>query len=376
MNFDTDRRTFHVEGAMMAEQTGEAHAAYRDEPVLVTGGFGFIGGHLVARLLSLGARVTVIDIRAEEDRPSLLNGERGLRERVRVVPASIDDFELVLGLIRDGRPSWIFNLASYASTIERAMDYPRQTIGTNTIGLVNLLESVRLTEYQPRAIVHTSTDKVYGDAGGVPYDEETTPLRAHGVYDVAKLAADAFARMYHRVFELPTVVMRLCNIFGPHDYNTGYRVVPRAMSAIYSESAPRPPELYEESVEHARDYLYVQDCVEALLRLGTRPSCWGQVYNLMGCAHLKTPQMLEAVVRVAADLERETDPARAEQIERQGYRVVPSHSKKGLVTIQKQCSEGTRLRAATGFEPQISLDEGLRRTAVAYRELYATRGKA
>jgi len=139
------------------------------------------------------------------------------------------DAAAVRALIASRRFTHIFHFAAYATVIERAARNPYETIGSNTMAWVNLLEAVRVSGRNPEAVLLASTDKVYGDCGGEEYDEERTPLRGIGVYDAAKLAADVFSRTYHDVYGLPTVTLRLCNIFGPFDFNTEFRLVPRTL---------------------------------------------------------------------------------------------------------------------------------------------------
>ena len=213
---------------------------------------------------------------------------------------------------------------------------------------------------------------MYGDSQGEPYDEESSPLLATGVYDVSKLAADTFARMYHRVYGVPTIVVRLCNIFGPYDFNTSYRVVPKAMRALLAWERPRPPMLYAGSVNHERDYLYIDDCVRALLEVAAAPQCRGKVYNLRGCKHLTTPAMIGAVVRAAAEVERWSNPALASEIEENSY-VVVAEPTPGVVTIPTQRASGRRLKKDVGFEPQTSLKEGLLLTAEGYHRYFVSR---
>ncbi len=356
---------------MLPSHDSIARRFFRDADVLVTGGFGFIGSHLAARLVDLDANVTLIDLDTSPERPSLINIRPGLRASVRPVRVNLaDPLDVVRDVVRSRPFKAVFSLASFASVVERAVAFPYETAQTNTVGLLNLLESIRTDQHRPFSIVHTSTDKVYGDSDGEPYDEEKSRLLATGVYDVSKLAADVFARMYHRVYGLSTVVLRLCNIFGPHDFNTNYRVVPRAMKSLLAGDSPEAPELYAESAHHERDYLYIDDCVRALIGLAATPRCWGKVYNLKGCAHLKTPLMIQAAMEAAAEVERRSDPARAAEIDGLQIRVVAQPSP-GVVTIPAQRASGRRLTDDLGFEPSVSLADGLIRTAEGYHDYFS-----
>jgi len=348
---------------------------YLGKRVLVTGGFGFIGSHVTHELVELGAQVTVLDQSTRPGRESLINLEEfGLRSRITHTEGSVADSALMRQLAGTGVYEHIFHFAAHASVIEKAVADPLATVQANTMGLVNLLEAVRQAPRQPDCIVHASTDKVYGDADGEPYDEGKTALRGLGVYDSTKLAADVFARMYHEVFGLPTVVLRLCNIFGPHDFNTGYRLVPRSMRRLYDGDEPAPPELYAESKDHYRDYLYIDDCVRAILVVGACPECRGEVFNLMGCCHLSTPEMCRCMVRIGEQVAREDDPQRADLIRRNDVAMTVSGQQSDVLTIGDQRSTGEKLRRATGFAPVISLEEGLCRTARAYRDYFRRQG--
>jgi nucleoside-diphosphate-sugar epimerase len=353
------------------ERLGRLAAHYAGRSAIVTGGFGFIGSHLTRSLLDLGVAVTVLDLRTDESVPSLINDPvLGLRRKCTIVKGDIGDSKLLDEVLSKGDFNFIFNLASYATVIEKAIENPAETIETNTIGLVNILEAVRRHGLSPLRIVHASTDKVYGEMGGEPYEEEKTPLRGIGIYDSSKLAADLFTRTYHEVYGLPTVVLRLCNIFGPSDFNTKHRLIPRALTSLYGQSNPRPPELYFDSIEHCRDYLYIDDLVRAFLLVAFRHECSGETFNLAAVKFASTPEMLKIVVQMAAEIEREYDPVRADQILSGGIAVRVRPHDSSVLTISKQRLNSSKLTRMTEFEPSISFYEGLSRTIRAYRDHY------
>ncbi len=335
---------------------------------MVTGGFGFIGSHMTKCLIELGANVTVFDIRTDETRDSLINDRSlGLRSKIDIITGDLADARAVSDAICGGNFHFIFNFAAYATVIEKAVENPYETILANTMGVVNILESARGLKLRPTRIFHASTDKVYGEMDGEPYDEEKTPLRGIGVYDGAKLAADVFARTYHEIFGLPTVVLRMCNIFGPGDFNTQYRLIPRAMRALYSAPDPKGPELYFDAIEHCRDYLHVDDCIRAILLLAFRHECRGEVFNLAATKYASTPEILKAVVQAAYEIEKDFDPKRADAILGNGIAVRVRVGNPGVVAIKKQRLNGDKLGRITGFEPVISFQEGIERTIRAYR---------
>ena len=353
------------------ESSGQLAEHYAARRVLVTGAFGFVGGHITRRLVEYGARVTALDLRTEPTRPALLNQQKLmlLDDRLTVETADVTDADRVRAIVEAGRFDVIFHFAA-CSTAERAGDNACWTIRTNTVGLVNLLEAVREAARRPEAVFFASTDKVYGEMTGEFYQEDVSPLRGAGLYDASKLAADVFARTYHLVFGLPTVVLRMCNLFGPCDFNTEYRILPRAMKSLFGARVPVPPELYSDAREHFRDYLFIDDAVRAILLLGYHPQCRGDVYNLPGCRYLSTPEMMAAIVEAAADVEADFDPDRARLIREGGFGIKPKTQSSHVPAIRRQHANGQKLRTATGFAPGIDFETGLRRTVKAYRQYF------
>jgi nucleoside-diphosphate-sugar epimerase len=351
------------------ERSGHINDFYEAKNALVTGGFGFVGSHVVKRLVEYGANVTVLDLRTEPEVESLLNDPAlKLRDRVQVCKADITDAAAMSEIIHAGRFHFIYHFAAYGTVIEKAADRPYDTVQANTMGLVNILEAVRQSSFRPNAILFSSTDKVYGEMDGEHYEEEKTPLRGIGVYDAAKLAADVFARTYHDVFDLPTVTLRMCNLFGPHDYNIAYRLVPKAMRNIYGGEQPQAPEMYFDAIEHWRDYLYIEDAVRAILLLTYHPACRGEVYNLMACQYLSTPEMFRTLVHAVHEVEQQHDRDRAENILKNGIAIKVRPGSSHVITIKKQHLNGGKLKKATGFEPATDFKEALVRTVRFYRE--------
>ncbi len=358
------------------EQSGHIKEFYEAKNVLVTGGFGFVGSHVVKKLLEYGANLTVLDLRTGPEVESLINDPAlQIRDRIQTCTADITDSAALKEVIGNGRFHFIYHFAAYGTVIEKAAENPYDTVLANTMGLVNVLEAVRQSSFRPNALFFSSTDKVYGEMDGEHYEEEKTPLRGIGVYDAAKLAADVFARTYHDVFDLPTVTLRMCNLFGPHDYNIAYRLVPRAMHSIYGGEQPQAPEMYFDAIEHWRDYLYIDDAVRAILLLTYHPVCRGEVYNLMACRYLNTPEMFRTLVQAVHAVELQHDRDRAEAILKNGIAVKVRPGSSHVLTIKKQHLNGDKLRKATGFEPATDFQEALTRTVCFYRQHFLANWK-
>ncbi len=356
-------------GRLLSRPGGRPYESrdYSGQRVLITGGMGFLGGHVAARLVEAGADVTIFDIDVSSQRPSIINDAvDGFASQVTLVHGDVrneDDVEAALGSPFD----FVFHFAAY-SVIEHSTDHPVDTISTNVLGVVKLLEAIRQSSWRPKSIVFASTDKVYGQMETPSYSEDS-PLRGIGVYDAAKLAGDVFARTYNEVFGLPSVVLRLCNIFGPHDYNVTFRLIPKALTKIFAKYVPEPPTLYYDSLNHWRDYLYVDDVVDAFLLVASLPECHGQVYNVAAALHAPTPEILRDVVSCARAIERETDASRSDQIDRNGIQVEMREGQSGVVAIDRQHLDGSKL-CALGFQAHTTFRQGLENTVRFYRRHY------
>lgn len=338
---------------------------------LITGGMGFLGGHVARRLVALGADVTIFDIDICSERDSIVNDRRErLRPRMHLVEGDIGNASDVNKLMGEKLFDVVFHFAAF-SVIEKSANAPVRTIETNALGTAHLLEGVRNSRSEPSAIVISSTDKVYGEMEmETERYSEQSPLRGVGIYDAAKLAGDVFAQTYHHVFGQPTVVMRLCNLFGPHDYNVGFRLFPKALTSLFSSAEPITPVLYFNSLNHFRDYLYIDDAVRAFLLVASTPSCAGEVFNISAAHHASTPEVMRLIVEQSAAYEALFDRDRAKKICEHGISIVMRNGSSNVVAISRQHLDGSKLEAATGFVPEVRFVEGLQRTVEFYRSHY------
>lgn len=338
---------------------------YKDKSCLVTGAFGFVGGHVVDFLLKGGAVIHALDIDTSPERQCLLN-LKGLRDKINIITADITDKDTMENVIKETKCSIIFHFAAAATVVEKAMDIPYATVMANTMGLVNILEAARKSDGSIYSILFSSTDKVYGEATELPYVENVTPLRAIGLYDAAKMAADVLAKSYAEVFGVNVIIVRLCNLMGPYDFNIDFRLIPKSLKNIYSEG--QPPELYFHSLDHWRDYLYVDDAVRAMLLLAKEKKCHGEIYNMPACHFASTPTMIKEVVNKTVEIEHRFNGKRAKQILEHGAKIVMGDAKH--IVIEKQHLSGEKIKDAIGFVPQITFDEGLERTILFYRKYF------
>ena len=167
----------------------------------------------------------------------------------------------------------------------------------------------------------------------------------------------------------------MCNIYGPYDFNMGYRLLPKAMANIFGNSEPTAPELYFDAIEHHRDYLYVDDLVTAILLLAHGKKCRGEVYNLSAGTYLPTPQMLKTIVEQAVQVEKEFDSDRAEKILNNGISIHVRSTGATVHAITKQHLNGSKIEDATGFRSQADFLSSLRETIRFYRNYLKTKNE-
>jgi nucleoside-diphosphate-sugar epimerase len=344
-------------------------ADFAGRRTLVTGAFGFLGGHLARHLVEAGANVTALDIDTDPARPCQLNLVPGLRERVAVVRTDVTDGPLLDRLLQTTRFDFVFHFATHATIVQRAQAAPLRAIESAAMGIVHLLDALRRNGASETFLLHASSDKVYGDAKGGAYSEATTPLDGHGVYEASKIAADLFARTYASTYGNRLVVVRMCNVFGPYDLDAmSHRLVPRSLASLF-DTPRRRPQVYAGSRHHCRDYLHVDDCCRALLTLAGRAAeddaLRGRAFNVAG-SNLGTEEMCAAIVDAAAAVvAREGDTEHAQQLRNEGYDVVGANGA-GVVEIARQRCSGDLLREATGFTPMVDVRAGLEATADFY----------
>lgn len=216
--------------------------------VLVTGGAGFIGAHLVEHLVARGDHVTVVDNMKRGRRQKLEQHVRS--RRVQLVEDDIRRFDVLAGAVRGCET--VYHLAAQ-SNVMGAVDDPDFSVTTNVLGTFNVLRSA--AEAGVTRVVFTSSREVYGDARSLPVGEDT-PLLAKNPYGASKVAGEAYCRAFTSTHGLAVHIVRLTNVYGPGDSN---RVIPLWLSA-----AQAGQDLQVYGGEQVIDFLWVGKAVEAL----------------------------------------------------------------------------------------------------------------
>jgi NAD dependent epimerase/dehydratase len=320
--------------------------------VLVTGAGGFIGSRLVELLLAAGHRVRAL---------ARYNGKGSWGHLTGVRPPRADQLEVRLGDVTDPflvrelvqGCDLVYHLAALIG-IPYSYHAPASYVATNVNGTLNVLEACR--QVRTRRVVVTSTSEVYGTARFTPITEDH-PLQGQSPYAASKIAADKLAESFFCSFDLPVVVLRPFNTYGPRQSTRA--VIPTVLAQALSGA----PEVHLGNLEPKRDLTFVDDTARAFVLAGTAPGVEGQVIHFGQGQALSVGEIAQRCLDVAGSKAR---------IVRTAERRRPEKSEVGLLLC-----DPTRARQALGWEPEVSLDEGLRRTAEyvrAHPEQYPPRG--
>jgi len=311
---------------------------------LVTGGLGFIGSSLARALHARGAQVTVCDARIEGQGANPFNLE-GIGPGVDVRAVDVRDQDALCKLVAGCR--WIFHCASQTCHVKSFED-PRPDVDLTIGGTTSLAEACR--HASPDAVlVRTGTRGQYGKPRTLPVSEEA-PSEPRGIYEIAHLSAELILLAYRHNHGLKVVLPRLTNVYGPRAQmrHSGYGVV-NWFVRLALEGRPIP--VFGDG-RILRDFLYVDDCVEALLCLAACPQAVGEVVNVGHDAASDFRTVAELLCRMVEGARWEPAPFTPE---RQAQEPGDFYT------------DWSKLHKLTGWEPSTPLEPGLRRTVEYYR---------
>ena len=308
--------------------------AWSGRRVLVTGAEGFIGSHLVDELLDRGAEVRAF----VHYNPF---GRWGwLQDR-------ISDVEFLQGDVRDGERvataatgvEVVFHLAALIG-IPYSYEAPESYVQTNVAGTYNVLNAARRAGVE--RMVQTSTSEVYGTARQVPIDE-SHPLQPQSPYSASKIGGDMLALSFHHSFGLPLAVVRPFNTYGPRQSMRA--VIPSVLQQLYSGSE----EIKVGATSPTRDFNFVTDTVAGFLAVAECDRALGEVVNVGSGREIAIGELIELLISTSGrDARMVTDETRLR----------PAGSE-----VERLLCDNTRAREWAGWAPEVSLEEGLRRTA-------------
>lgn len=319
----------------------------RGKRVLVTGAGGFIGSHLCARLAEEGAHARAfVRYNSRGDAGLLRYLNRLTRESIEVTSGDLRDPEAVRAAARDCEI--ILHLGALIA-IPYSYRHPRETVETNVLGTLNVLEAARAAE--AARVVHTSTSEVYGTARSERISESHV-LQGQSPYSASKIGADKIAQSYHLSFGVPVVTLRPFNTYGP-----GQSM--RAVIPTIVAQALRGEEVRMGALDTVRDFTYVTDTVDGFIRAATVEGIEGEEFNLGTDSEVSIGEIVE---RTGAIVGRPLRPLVQDQ------RLRPAGSE-----VLRLRSDNSKAMGELGWKPRVNLDEGLRHVAAwigAHPELY------
>lgn len=313
--------------------------------VFVTGATGLVGSWLTRRLLEDGAHVVALVCEVEPQSELIRSGTIS---RVVVVNGRLEDRAAIERIVNEHHIDTIFHLGAQ-TLVGTAYRAPVATFESNVQGTWNVLEAARIHSALVERVIVASSDKAYGEQVELPYREDM-PMMGRAPYDVSKSCTDLIAQSYHSTYGVPIAIARCGNIYGGGDLNWS-RIVPGTVRALIRGEQP----VIRSDGTLVRDYLYVDDVVEAYLLLGEALSnasdTAGEAFNFSDETPLSVLEVYEAICAAA------------------GRHVEPLVLGKAVAEIAKQHLSSAKAARVLRWKPRYRLQEGLSRTVAWYNDL-------
>jgi len=309
---------------------------WANKRVLVTGAGGFIGSHLVQRLLAEGAMVRAFVRYNSRGDPGLLRmlSTQELT-RIEIIAGDLQDEHAVRKAVEGIQV--IFHLGAMIS-IPYSYRHPVEVAKTNFIGTLNVLTACR--DFAVERLIHTSSSEVYGTAIYTPMSE-SHPLQGQSPYSASKIGADKLVESFSCSFETPVVTVRPFNTYGPRQ--SARAVIPAIITQVLTKDT-----IFLGNQATIRDFTFVKDTVAGVVKAAEVPGIEGKVLNLGTGQEIKVGELAQKIIqKTGRSVEITIDPVRLR----------PEHSE-----VLRLLSDNTLAQKTLGWKPEVSLDEGLDQT--------------
>jgi len=321
--------------------------------ILITGGAGFIGSHVIRRFVNKYPEYRIINLDALTYAGNLENlKDVDSKSNYEFVKGNINDGAFIAQLFSDYNFDGVLHLAA-ESHVDRSISDPMSFIMTNIVGTVNLLNAARETwknNYEGKLFYHISTDEVYGSLGETGLFTETTSYDPQSPYSASKASSDHLVRAYHNTYKLPIVISNCSNNYGPNQFPE--KLIPLAIHNIKNH---KPIPIYGKG-ENIRDWLYVEDhaaAIDLIFHEGQK----GDTYNIGGNNEWTNIGLIRVLCKV---MDRKL-----------GH---PEGSSEKLITFVKDRAghdlryaiDSSKLQRELGWQPSLQFEEGIEKTVEWY----------
>lgn len=323
---------------------------WKDKNVLITGINGFVASSLAKKLVGQGSKVIGVlkDLSVFDSLEEL-----GIQDKVNVTFGDVSSYDTMRRIVNKYEVDVIFHLAA-VSTVRICSRDPLVAFRTNIEGTWNVLEAARGSR-TVKSIVVASTDKCYGVPERLPYKEGDV-LNGLATYDASKACADIVARSFAYNYSMPVSVTRCCNIYGPGDLNLS-RIIPNTIRRM---SNGQPAMLWSDSAEMVREFIYIDDVVDAYMLIAQNmEKTKGQGYNVGTCDYLDVKTFVEKIYECLG---------KSPEIE-------IKQRESEFKEIPEQFLDSTKISQELGWSPKNDLSTGLKKTVDWYVNFFKSRSE-